>query len=77
MKEQLPAPDFDANQYERPNQDWICGKAAEGQCCRDRPRVPAGKCRATFECSPVLELKPGETKGRFRCTRPAEHGGLL
>ncbi|MDB6018511.1 MAG: hypothetical protein JWR19_3000 [Pedosphaera sp.] len=74
MKEQLPAPQFDASQYARPNQDWICGKAAKGQCCRIGPD-PSGRCRATFECRPVLELKEGETKGRYRCTRTAEFGG--
>ncbi len=74
MKEQLPAPDFDATRYERPNQNWICGKAADGQCCRIGPD-PNGRCRATFECRPVLELKEGEAKGRYRCTRTPEFGG--
>jgi hypothetical protein len=74
VSEQLPSPDFDARQYERPNQNWICGHACEGTPCRIGPS-PNGKCRATFECSPALETKPGETKGRYRCTRPKEHGG--
>ncbi|MDB6122382.1 MAG: hypothetical protein JWQ71_1375 [Pedosphaera sp.] len=74
MKEQLPPPDFDANHYVRPMQSWICGKSQEGVTCRIGPDTN-GRCRATCECIPVLELKPGETKGHYRCTRPAEAGG--
>ena len=69
MSEQLPAPDFDSQSYERPNQKWICGHAAEGKPCRLGPDQ-GGHCRASSECAPVLEIKPGETKGRWRCTRP-------
>src|ERR1041385_686019 len=60
--------------YERPNQAWICGKAADGAPCRIGPDAK-GHCRADFECRPMLETREGETKGRYRCTRPAEHGG--
>ena len=69
MSGQLPAPDFDAQSYARPNQNWICGHACEGNACRQGPDAH-GRCRATAECKPVLETKPGETKGRWRCTRP-------
>jgi hypothetical protein len=69
MSEQLPAPDFDAQNYARPNQNWICGHACDGHACRQGPDAN-GRCRATAECKPVLETKPGETKGRWRCTRP-------
>jgi len=69
MSERLPAPEFDSQNYERPNQKWICGHAAEGQPCRSGPNRLGG-CGATFECVPVLEIKAGETKGRWRCTRP-------
>jgi hypothetical protein len=69
MSEQLPAPDFDSQNYERPNQKWICGHAAEGSPCRRGPDN-RGRCRATAECAPVLEKKPGEEKGRWRCARP-------
>jgi hypothetical protein len=69
MSERLPAPDFDAQNYARPNQNWICGHAYEGQPCRLGPDEK-GRCRATAECKPVLDTKPGETKGRWRCTRP-------
>jgi hypothetical protein len=73
MKEQLPS-DFNRHQYERPNQNWICGHAADGKSCRIGPDGK-GHCRATSECQPALETKPGETKGRYKCTRPAEYGG--
>jgi len=69
MSEQLPAPEFDSQNYERPNQKWICGRAAEGNPCRPGPSG-RGRCQATFECAPVLEKKEGEAKGRWRCTRP-------
>jgi hypothetical protein len=74
VKDQLPSPDFDANNYVRPSQNWICGRAAEGHPCRIGPDTH-GRCRATCECTPALELKEGETKGRYRCTRPPEYGG--
>ena len=37
MSEQLPAPDFDAQNYARPNQDWVCGHACEGKACPAGP----------------------------------------
>jgi hypothetical protein len=69
MSEQLPAPGFDTQNYARPNDQWICGRACEGKSCRLGPDAK-GRCRATAECVPVLEKKPGEAKGRWRCTRP-------
>jgi hypothetical protein len=74
MKDQLPAPDFDANRYERPTQKWICGHAADGNPCRVGPDCH-GNCRAAFECTPGLDTKQGQPKGRYRCTRPKEFGG--
>lgn len=74
VKEQLPSPDFDRNQYDRPNHNWECGRACEGCPCRIGPS-PSGECRATAECRPVLEKKDGEEKGRWRCTRSKEQGG--
>jgi len=68
MNEQLPAPDFDGQHYARPNHNWTCGHAAEGRGCPLGPDR-LGRCQATYECKPVLELKPGETKGRWQCTR--------
>ena len=69
MSEQLPAPDFDAQKYARPNQNWICGHACEGQPCHAGPDAK-GRCRTTAECRPKLEVPPGETKGRWHCARP-------
>jgi hypothetical protein len=69
MSEHSPAPNFDAQNYARPNQNWTCGHACEGNPCRLGPDAQ-GRCRATAECKPVLETRPGETKGRWRCTRP-------
>jgi hypothetical protein len=74
MSHQLPAPDFDSLQYERPNQKWVCGKAADGRACRLGPDS-RGRCRVTSECQPVYETKGGETQGRYRCGRRAENGG--
>jgi hypothetical protein len=74
MKDELPAPDFDAQRYERPTQNWSCGNEANGNPCRIGPDSK-GHCRATFECTPRLELKKGETKGRYVCTRTDGHGG--
>lgn len=68
MSEQLPAPDFDAQNYARPNQNYICGHACEGKACRQGPDAK-GRCGATAECKPILKIKPGETKGRWVCTR--------
>ena len=74
MKEQLPAPAFNSGDYERPQKKWTCGWIGEGMTCRLGPDA-AGRCRAAAECTPLLECKPGETKGRYRCTRPKELGG--
>jgi hypothetical protein len=69
-----PAPDFDGNRYERPNKDWLCGHSSDGCPCRLGPS-PSGECRAGPECKPLLVTPPGETKGTWKCTRPAEWGG--
>lgn len=67
-------PDFGSPQYERPNRNWICGKACEGKPCRLGPDAK-GRCRVTFECQPAFKTNPGEAKGRYYCMRPAEFGG--
>ena len=69
MSEQLPPQNYDGGQYERPNQNWICGHACEGSPCRLGP-TGRGQCRAAPECTPVLEKKEGDPKGRWRCMRP-------
>lgn len=64
----------DNKNYVRPNQNWECGWTCDGWACRVGPSAK-GECRATYECRPMLERKEGEGKGRWRCTRPSEHGG--
>ncbi len=74
MKASQQSPVFPSKEYVRPNLDWECGHLCEGCPCRIGPS-PKGKCRATFECSPRLEVKPGEAKGHWTCTRPRSGGG--
>ena len=54
--------------YERPQQDWVCGWAAEGKPCRHGPNTK-GVCVAAFECT------PSERNGRWHCSRQRVHGG--
>ena len=74
MKGKPTSTSFSSKDYVRPNQDWVCGHLCNGEACRIGP-TPNGKCRVTFECVPLLELKPGETKGQYKCTRPPSAGG--
>ena len=74
MSEQLPPPDFNSQNYSRPNQDWVCGWDCEGRACKLGPS-PNGQCRVTCECKPVLEKLRDETKGRWKCTRGKDQGG--
>ena len=59
---------FDRSEYERPNQKWVCGWAADGRPCRVGPDR-RGRCRASYEC------KPRRTRRRWHCTRPRHSGG--
>ncbi len=62
---------FRDSQYERPNQDWVCGHSCEGRPCLLGPSA-RGKCQAnSTECQPV---KP-RGGNRYICTRPEETGG--
>ena len=74
MKDKQTSSAFSRKDYVRPNQDWICGHQCRGEACRIGPS-PNGKCRASYECVPLLDVKPGEAKGQFKCTRPASAGG--
>ncbi len=74
MKDSQQLPVFPAKEYVRPNLNWECGRLSEGCPCRIGPS-PAGKCRADYECAPKLEVKPGEVKGHWTCTRPRTGGG--
>ncbi|MCZ6676337.1 MAG: hypothetical protein O7E52_03700 [Candidatus Poribacteria bacterium] len=68
MKQQLQEFDFDKSPYERPGQKWVCGWAAKGQPCRISPD-PKGRCRATYECTPI------QRGDRWYCARPSSSGG--
>ena len=74
MNDPLPTPEFDRTKYDRPNDPWVCGRACEGKPCHLGP-TPSGECRSVAECRPLLETRPGESKGRWRCTRSKEAGG--
>ena len=74
MKDNQKSPAFPTKDYVRPNLNWECGHLGKGCPCRVGPS-PKGECRATFECDPVLDVKSGETKGHWTCTRPKSGGG--
>ena len=74
MNHDRKSPEFATHEYIRPNLNWECGHTCEGCPCRIGPS-PKGECRATFECSPKLVVKPGESKGHWTCTRPKSGGG--
>ncbi len=59
---------FKKSQYERPNQDWICGWSEEGWRCPIGPRAD-GSCRDSSTCYPI---KNGD---RWFCTRREPDGG--
>ena len=61
-------PDYSSNQYERPNQPWVCGLASEGQACPAGPTI-GGRCPALAECVP---MRDGD---RWRCNRSVLRGG--
>ena len=60
--------DFRDSDYERPNQNWICGRTALGDPCRIGPDGK-GCCQADFECHPRRD------DDRWECTRPPIAGG--
>ncbi|MGI9088046.1 MAG: hypothetical protein ACR2HH_09960 [Chthoniobacterales bacterium] len=68
MQKPLDPLSFKKNVYDRPNQDWICGHAAEGHACPLGPDA-RGNCRATGECSPA------KRDDRWLCTRNEARGG--
>lgn len=74
MKGKKISSTFSAKDYVRPSQNWVCGHHCNGGACRIGPS-PKGKCRATYECVPLLDLKEGQAKGQYKCTRPASAGG--
>ena len=74
MKANQQSPIFPSKEYVRPNLNWECGHLCTGCPCRIGPS-PKGECRASYECTPRLNVKPGEVKGHWTCTRPRTGGG--
>lgn len=68
MQRPLDAFRFKQNHYDRPNQDWVCGHAAEGRRCPLGPDE-RGNCRHTGECMPA------QKGDRWLCTRTDASGG--
>ena len=60
--------DYRSSPYERPNQEWVCGRLAEGKPCLVGPGGN-GVCRAQAECRPLNK------DGRWFCTRSDAAGG--
>lgn len=60
--------DFRSSKYERPNQDWVCGRLASGKPCQLGPNG-SGQCRVVAECAP---RRKGDG---FICTRTDAAGG--
>lgn len=60
--------DYRSSPYERPNQEWVCGRLAEGKPCLVGPGA-GGVCRAVAECRPLMK------EGRWFCTRSDAAGG--
>ena len=68
MAERLQGFSFRESAYQRPTQDWVCGRLAEGCPCQIGPDGK-GNCRADYEC------RPRRDGHRFVCTRSAFAGG--
>lgn len=68
MADRLQKTGLNESTYERPQQNWVCGWAAEGRPCRVGPNG-RGQCVATFECTPS---KRGD---RWQCARLPVQGG--
>ena len=54
--------------YERPNQDWVCTSVAEGGPCPMGP-LKSGRCPEAAACHPILE------DDRWSCNRAESRGG--
>lgn len=68
MTERLQRFDYSSSPYHRPNQRWVCGRQAEGDCCHAGPDAK-GRCGAGPQCQPA---RAGD---RWRCTRGPLQGG--
>ena len=58
------------SRYERPNQTWVCGWAADGRPCKLGPDRK-GRCPALAEA----HCAPRRDGDRYLCTRPEAFGG--
>ena len=68
---------FDASEYERPSQKWVCGRSADGAPC-DLGPTRAGRCLFVDEHGreePKYECLPALSGAQPRCTRPKNRGG--
>ena len=54
--------------YNRPEEEWLCGHVKNGKACPLGPTA-RGSCRGTGECMPILK---GD---RWHCTRADSFGG--
>lgn len=68
MRRLLESFAFNRKVYNRPQDEWECGRAAEGCPCVFGPGAK-GECRASSQCLPSRQ---GD---RWNCTRPASLGG--
>ncbi len=68
MRRLLQSIIYNRKLYDRPQDEWVCGRAAEGCPCVFGPDRK-GECRATTECLPA---KKGD---RWYCTRAISLGG--
>ncbi|MDB5303020.1 MAG: hypothetical protein JWM97_569 [Phycisphaerales bacterium] len=68
MKVRLQQFGVEQSAYERPNQKWVCGRAAAGAPCHHGPDV-SGRCHGGCECRPM------QSGSRWTCTRSAAAGG--
>jgi len=67
MRRLLQSIIYNRKLYDRPQDEWTCGRAAECQACVFGPG-PKGECRATGQCLPA---KKGD---RWLCTRSISLG---
>ncbi len=67
MRRLLQSIIYNRKLYDRPQDEWVCGRAAEGCPCVFGPGS-GGECRATSQCLPA---KNGD---RWVCTRPISLG---
>ncbi|MGH7819682.1 MAG: hypothetical protein ACREQ9_07910 [Candidatus Binatia bacterium] len=67
---QLQKTGYRESDYERPNQKWVCGWAAEGNPCWMGPDA-RGRCTARLQ----TQCSPRRKGDRYFCTRPDVFGG--